>query len=247
MSPAKPHILVVDDDPAIREALAFALRDTYVVHTAASGRDACALLREHPIAAIVLDAILKDEHGLDLIADFRTLSPAPAVLLTGHSTEELAIRAVRVLEVRDYLKKPVKLPELRATLNRLVGPCASADAPLVRARRLMDEHPERPYTTASLAKDVGLSERHLRRCFREAYGKTPRRYLTELRMRTAAHLLLTTSLGIEQIALQVGYLRVATFNALFKRVYGVTPSEFRARHGVSLPGQDAQEIGESRD
>jgi DNA-binding NtrC family response regulator len=68
-APFRPHLLVVDDEACIREALIAALGATYVVHAAASGAEACALLEAHPIAGIILDVLLGDEHGLDLIPD----------------------------------------------------------------------------------------------------------------------------------------------------------------------------------
>ena len=71
------HILVVDDDASVREALRAALADRYCVHAAASGADACAILRAHPVAAIILDAVLREEHGLDMVPKFREMSRAP--------------------------------------------------------------------------------------------------------------------------------------------------------------------------
>lgn len=167
-----PHILVVDDEPSVREALTAALDGAYVVHGAVTGDEACAVLRTHPIAAIILDAILEDEHGLDLIGRLRTLSRAPILILTGHGTEELAIQALRA-KASDYLKKPVSVRELRAALDRLIQPDHPRLDPAAHARHLMTEHPDRPHTTASLAKEVGLGDRQLRRRFFEAYGKTP--------------------------------------------------------------------------
>ncbi len=221
-----PHILVVDDDPSVVEALTAALKATYVVHGAATGKEACAILRSHPIAAIILDAILGSEHGLDLVEQFRALSRAPILMLTGHGSEELAVRAFRA-GVDDYLRKPVNLKELRATLSKLVQEHGQRLDPVEQARRILVEHPERPHTTASLAREVGLSEGHLRRQFRAAYRKTPRRYLTEVRILRASELLRTTSRGIEEIAHSVGYSSVAVFNRIFKRAFGVTPSKAR--------------------
>jgi two-component system, OmpR family, response regulator TctD len=85
---------------------------------AATGDGACALLKRHPMAAIVLDAILGEEHGLDLVQRFGALSAAPILLLTGHGSEDLATRALRA-RVSDYLKKPVSLAELRGALARV--------------------------------------------------------------------------------------------------------------------------------
>lgn len=220
------HILVVDDDPSVMEALTAALKGTYVVHGAATGKEACAILQRHRVAAIVLDAILGREHGLDLVERFRVLSRAPILMLTGHGSEGLAVRAFRA-GVDDYLRKPVNLKELRATLSKLVQQHEQLTDPVEQARRILAEHPERPHTTARLAREVGLSEGHLRRQFRAAYGKTPRRYLTEVRMERAFELLRTTSRGVEQVAHSVGYPSVAVFNRIFKRAFGVTPSKAR--------------------
>jgi len=59
----RPHLLVADDEAPIREALATALGVDYVVHTVATGEDACSILRAQPIAAIILDAVLEGEDG----------------------------------------------------------------------------------------------------------------------------------------------------------------------------------------
>lgn len=88
-----PHVLVVDDDASIREALGAALGHTYAVHAAATGDEACAVLRRHPVAAIILDVVLGREQGLDLVARFRARSPAPILVLTGH----VRFRCKRVL------------------------------------------------------------------------------------------------------------------------------------------------------
>jgi transcriptional regulator GlxA family with amidase domain len=189
------------------------------------------------VAAIVLDAVLRDEHGLDLIGRFRAFSQAPILILTGYGSEELAIRALRA-KANDYLKKPVNVLELRAALAQQVQPGQPRLDPTARARYLMSEHPDRPHTTASLAKDVGMSGRQFRRRFQDVYGKTPRRYLAEARLRRAAELLRTTDWGIQQIAQAVGYRNVAAFDRSFKRAFGVTPSAVRVARGP-LPRRQA--------
>jgi YesN/AraC family two-component response regulator len=224
-----PQILVLDDELSMREALAMALAGSYVVHTAATGNEACAILQDHPVAGIVLDAILGDEHGLDLVERFRTLSHAPILLLTGHGTEELAIRALRA-QVSEYLKKPVNLHELHAAVTRLLSGGRVLPDPMVHVHLHLAEDPDRQFTAGGLARHVGLSERQFRRRFRAVYGTTPARYLSDLRLEQAAELLRTTRLGIKQIAVEVGCPNVAWFAKLFKRAYGVPPSDFRTRH-----------------
>lgn len=228
MPESVPQILVVDDDSSVREALSAALKGTYVVHSASTGDEACAVLRKFPVAAIILDAILEEEHGLDLVARFRTLSRARILLLTGHSSEDLAIRAVRT-QVDDYLKKPLSLPALHAALERLLPPDGGPADLAARARRYLDDHPAKQFRAVALAAQFGVSEAHLRRCFRAAFGKTPRRYLTEVRIRSAAELLRTTKRGIKQIALEAGYADLKLFRRTFTRLVGMAPLAWRVR------------------
>ena len=123
--PPRPAILVVDEDPAVREALASGLTERYTVYPAASGTEACACLRAHSIAAIILDVYLGDEQGLDLLPHLRALSWARILVLTGQSTAALVSQALRA-GVDDYLKKPLGLAELRAAVDGLVAPPASS-------------------------------------------------------------------------------------------------------------------------
>jgi DNA-binding response OmpR family regulator len=222
----RPSILIVDDDPAVGEALTAALADHYRVHTASSGEEACACLRTHPVVAIILDAILRDEHGLDLVERFRTIHAAPIVLLTGHSSEELAIRALWS-HVAGYLKKPPSLRELRGALDgvlpREMGPSHLA----ARARQALDAYPPKPFRAADLAHQLGVGEAHLRRVFRAAYGKTPRRYLAEIRLQRARALLCTTDRGVKEVADAVGFTNGLALRRGFRRLLGGTPHESR--------------------
>ncbi len=225
--PFRPHLLVVDDEACIREALSAALGATYVVHPAASGAEACALLDAHPIAGIILDVRLGAEQGLELIPRFRARSPAPILVLTGHSTEALAIQAVDA-QVAKYLKKPPALPDLLAALHRLVSQTDPTADLAERARRSLEDYPGKRFRPADLAGQLGVSEAHLRRCFREVYDRTPRRYLAEARLRRAATRLRTTSARVEQIAADVGYPSSTRFGKSFRQLYGLTPLQYRA-------------------
>jgi DNA-binding response OmpR family regulator len=223
---AAPHVLVVDDDPTVREALEAALSDAYAVHLAATGREALALLRSTPVAAVILDAMIGDEDGVALIEPFRSLTTAPILVLTGHSSETLAIRAVWA-KADGYLRKPVDAHLLHLTLTRLLTAEPHGLDPIERVRRHLDRHPDQ--TSESLSGVASLSERHLRRRFQETYGKTPRRYATEARLARAADLLRSSTLGVDQIAQAVGYRTLAAFDKSFKHLYGITPSEFRVK------------------
>jgi YesN/AraC family two-component response regulator len=219
---------VVDDDPRVLEFLAAALGDVYMVHTAASGEQACDLLRKHPIAAIILDAILGREHGLDFVERFRALSAAPILILTGYGSEDLAVRALRV-RVTEYMKKPVSVVDLLAVLRRVIPQDETTADLAARAIRYIKENVRKAFRSVELANQLGVSEAHLRRCFREAHGRTPRQHVIELRIRVAAELLRTTQRSVKQIAQDVGYANGQTFRRTFVGIHGVSPVRWRLR------------------
>ena len=225
-----PAVLVVDDDPAVREALDAALADRYTVHTAATGAEACDALRTHPIAAVILDEILGEEHGLNYIERFRALSRAPIVILTGHSTEDLVIRALRA-QVAEYLRKPISVPTLATVLGRLIPEPQRMLDPVARLRSYLDEYPANAFRPTELATRLGVSETHLRRLFRAVQGQTPRQYLIGVRIRRAAYLLRENGRGVKEVALEVGFPDLRLFRRTFSRLMGMTPTSWRARRG----------------
>lgn len=82
-------------------------------------------------------------------------------------------------------------------------------------------------SVAELAAQVGLSEYHFIRVFREVMGVTPGQYIIGARMNHARYLLSTTALGVSEVAGMVGYASESMFTAAFRRTQGVTPSQYR--------------------
>jgi DNA-binding NtrC family response regulator len=116
-----PKILIVDDEPGIR----FGVRDFLEsegleVDEADTVAAAERAVREGRPDAVVLDHMLPDGTALDLLPRLRELEPSlPVVVLTGHATIDLAVRAVK--EGADqFLAKPVELPALLVLLQRLL-------------------------------------------------------------------------------------------------------------------------------
>jgi AraC-like DNA-binding protein len=93
----------------------------------------------------------------------------------------------------------------------------------------MQDHMQQALTIADVARHFSLSEVTLRRRFREAFGMSPKHYLLELRLNQAQHLLTTTDLSIQEIALQMGFFDLAHFSSTFRKHYGLSPSVWRGR------------------
>jgi AraC-like DNA-binding protein len=81
---------------------------------------------------------------------------------------------------------------------------------------------------ASLALELGLSERQVSRLFREEFGTTFRQHVSSLRLERAKRLLAATDLPVIEVAGHTGWSSLAHFNTVFRRRVGVTPSAFRS-------------------
>jgi AraC-like DNA-binding protein len=91
----------------------------------------------------------------------------------------------------------------------------------------MDASLGQPWTNASMARRLGVSEDHFIRLFRDIVGLSPNKYLLSSRHREAKRLLLETSLSIEAIGRELGYEQLANFSKSFKKWQGVSPREYR--------------------
>jgi AraC-like DNA-binding protein len=101
----------------------------------------------------------------------------------------------------------------------------------------LHEDPARPWTTATLAKEVAVSRATLARRFPELVGETPAAYLTRWRMDLAARRLRDTDDPLEAVAASVGYTSVHAFSRAFSRARGRAPGRFRvaSRVGSGAP------------
>ncbi|MDW3563481.1 AraC family transcriptional regulator [Enterobacter cloacae] len=99
---------------------------------------------------------------------------------------------------------------------------------LYRVFKAMREELARPFNLARLAELTELSEFHFSRVFKQSTGYSPSDYFIRLRMDEARRLLSETDCSIIDIALAVGYNSPSHFAAVFRKLYGVPPSRFRA-------------------
>jgi DNA-binding response OmpR family regulator len=108
------RILIVDDEPNVRFVLERALRrEKYILDTAADGRQALARIQGSSYDLVILDLQMQPIPGMQVLETLRRRSPHTAVIiLTGHSTVDTAVEALR-LGAFDYLFKPVTPDAIR--------------------------------------------------------------------------------------------------------------------------------------
>jgi AraC-like DNA-binding protein len=100
---------------------------------------------------------------------------------------------------------------------------------LLRARDAMDARYAEPLTVPELAAIAGASPAHFSREFRRAFGEPPHRYLLTRRLERAASLLRSTDRSVADVCCMVGLSSVGSFTTSFRRIYGMTPTEYRRR------------------
>jgi DNA-binding NtrC family response regulator len=114
------HVLVVDDEPDIRELVRDILEDEgYTVTTAEGGEAARKARRARRPDLILLDIWMEDVDGITLLREWSEGGdlPCPVVMMSGHGTVETAVEATR-LGAYDFIEKPISLAKLLLTIER---------------------------------------------------------------------------------------------------------------------------------
>jgi two-component system NtrC family response regulator len=129
-----PTILIVDDDPAIREALSEALTDLgHTPAAAAEGTTALSWLEQHHADAVLLDLRMPGLDGMEVLRRVRARpNPPPVVILTAVPTSTNTIEAMR-LGAADHLAKPIGRADLTALLSRVLSNPVAMQASVVAA------------------------------------------------------------------------------------------------------------------
>jgi two-component system, OmpR family, response regulator len=151
----QPHILVVDDDPQIRELLEEYLTENALrVSVVASGQQMAKILADETIDLVVLDLRLAGEDGMAIARTLREQSAIPIVMLTGVRDEADRVMGLE-LGADDYLTKPFSPRELLARIRTVLR--RTKGAALAQAR----QHQVRAYRFADF--ELNLRTRRLKR------------------------------------------------------------------------------------
>jgi DNA-binding response OmpR family regulator len=115
-----PRVLVVDDEPLVREVVGRYLeRDGVRVHEAADGRAALDWLALHDVDLVVLDVMLPEVDGLAVLGHLRRTSDVPVILLTARTDEVDRVVGLE-LGAEDYVVKPFSPRELAMRVRNIL-------------------------------------------------------------------------------------------------------------------------------
>lgn len=251
-------VLVVDDNPDVRDYVAEVLAPECRVFKAREGREALSLALKEAPDVIVSDVVMPGMDGHELVKSVRDspeLQLTPVLLLTARADEEDLLEGIGV-GADVYLRKPFSARVLRGhvrqmtTRHREVRARLSADREAVtsstesefvsRARALIAEHVSDPkFNVARLASELAMSDRTLHRRLTSEVGCGPLEFMRGMRMQAAWTQLVVNRVTVAEAAERVGYNGTKAFRAHFRRQFGMSPSE--ARHGAP-PGSDHAEV-----
>ena len=201
----------------------------------------------HP-DVIVTDICMPKKSGIEMVESLRKEgNHAVVIFLTAYGEFSYAQQAVK-LGAADYLLKPFSDGELEDAVERILkqnkerteteekNPKCSLikgdkSKYIMDAVSYIDENYANPnISLRSVAESLAISEGHLSHLFRKETDFTFLSYLTQCRMRAAKKLLKDHRYKIYEVAEMVGYKDITYFSVTFKKLIGVSPSEYQDRY-----------------
>jgi len=231
------RILVVDSDRATRDALRLGL-PCYDILYAPTATQALALAESKPPGLAILECLLRDLSGLELLRTLKALVPGLPVVMIAPYDSAWIRTTVFEAGACDYFTKPIDIGALRSAIERALSQCVPADgggyhtvsadqAVISRAASFIDEHYSEPLSLTRLSAHLGISKFALCRKFKNVQGVSFRNYLLHVRLTKARALLSTRQHTITEVAQMVGFSDLPRFDKVFKRATGSAPSAYR--------------------
>lgn len=172
-----------------------------------------------------------------------SLGPYPRVIHGAQTPERIFAELYRVPEKIRIPYFKVKILELLLCLDAMSVPEGGASRPyfyktqvekIKALRDFLAEHAAESFPQEALSRRFDISMTQMKSCFRAVYGTSIGAWLTDYRMNLAAELLVKhREASIAEIGGEVGYNNAGKFTEAFKRVMGLTPSEYRRERGTS--------------
>ncbi|MDC7235638.1 MAG: AraC family transcriptional regulator [Spirochaetales bacterium] len=240
--------VLAEDEPPIRRNLIQKISrlapDFVLAGEASGGGGALDLMKQTNPQVLFTDIRMPGVDGLELLEQVRSRYPeVHLVVISGYNEFEYARTSLR-LGVEDYLLKPVDKEQLETVINTIRKKIQIRDENTDRSIQFYEDNAARNLaqktaeiikdqfreniTVSDLAETLKVNSTYLSRTFKEEYGMTPSRFITDRRMDLARRLLRQyPDMEIKEIAAFTGYPDQNYFSRVFKKECGVSPLEYR--------------------
>ncbi len=245
-------VVIIDDEPIIVEGISRMVPwDKFgckIVATANDGIEGTDIIREQQPNILFSDIAMPGLDGLSMVAGLKSEFPGIEIsILTGYRDFDYAQKAIR-LGVTRYLLKPSNMDEIIEAIEAMLGNLAAKN--IVPADICSDEEESKPdnaagsfivhnaikyieqnyahkLTLSEVAEKTYISQWHLSKLLNRHMGQNFSEILNHIRIREAQKLLKDPSLRIGDIAEMVGFVDMAHFSRVFKKILGTSANEYR--------------------
>lgn len=250
----KPIVLLVDDNVELLELMKDLFASSYQVLTATNGLQAWSVLKEQPVEVVVCDVMMPEMNGWELCrrikADLR-FSHIPVIMLTARHQMDDRVASYEA-GADGYIAKPFSQEVLFARINNLVKSYQKRQTLFQKEDNLnldcleypsADKHflqsviesiekhlQDSEFDLEQLATDLNLSKSTLHRKIKAMTGLTPLDFVRNIKLKRACMMLEGKKLTISEVAYAIGYNNPKYFTRCFKEEFGVTPTEYQAKH-----------------
>ena len=232
-------VMLIDDEPIIvegmKKSIDWAKFGCEVIGTASNGLQGRQLIEKMKPDMIFLDICMPEMDGLTMVAalksEYRNLQ---ITILTGFRDFEYAKTALN-LGVSRFLLKPSNMEEIEEAITFMCSKVSDEDVHeevagsfiVKNALAYMEEHYKEKILLSEVADKIYVSQWHLSKLLNKETGQNFSEILNGIRIKKAQQLLKDPSLRISDIADEVGFLEVAHFSRVFKKVTGISANEYR--------------------
>ncbi len=235
-------VVIIDDEPIIVTGLTKMLPwERYgceVAGTAANGLEGLSVIREKKPDIVISDIYMPRMDGLSMAAALKSeFENMELTILTGYRDFELAQQAIK-LGVARFVLKPSDMQELEEAISVMVNnlkkkgiegePESAANSFIVnKALEYMREHYQQKMTLKDVADNTYVSQWHLSKLLNRHTGQSFSELMNGIRIEEAKKLLKNPAYRVGDVADMVGFLDMAHFSRVFKKIVGVSANEYR--------------------
>ena len=247
----KEILLLAEDNAEVRAFIREQLENDYWVIEASNGKEALRLSEKEIPDLIISDLMMPEMDGMEFCKKLRLnekTSHIPVIMLTAKASHDSKLESLES-GIDAFVTKPFKVKELKLRVRKLIeqrkklreqfstsaflesNTASVADVDrefLAKTVRLIEKsfHDEN-FKVSELATSLNMSTSQFNRKLHGLAGQSPVQFIISVRLQRASSLLKTSDKTISEIAYEVGYSDQAYFSRVFKKEFGISPSEFK--------------------